>query len=124
MSEAKVVELPENQPEKIEIPKQKLEHLLDRIKAYEANEDKIAGVCINAMRTLGLINKTTSEPIEALKTGEGVAGAIFDALREEISVSDMFFRKKKFDADMEAKFGFFKELMPIFEEYARRKQSA
>lgn len=125
IEEAKVVTMPatevaEAARPKIIIYKHQLVALMEKIKDYEAKEEKIAEVIKEAMMAFGLLDKRTGEPSAELKNGN-VMTAIINGVKENISVSDLIFNRKKAEAELMHTFGFLSKLMPIFEDYARKQ---
>jgi hypothetical protein len=104
------------------IPEDKLAELLDRLKSYEKKEDDLAEACLNILSELGIVDKTTGKLLPEFQGENFSLVTIMKKLFDMFSMTDMMFRKKKFEEDMLQKFGFLKNLLYIFQEYVERKQ--
>lgn len=121
IEEANLIETTPAPEETITIPKHQLIALLEENEAYRQKEDQVAEVIVEAMTAFGLIDKATGQVNPDLKNGN-VMKAIINAVRENVSISDIMFNRKKAEAELMQTFGFLSKVLPMFEDYARRKQ--
>lgn len=105
----------------ITVKESKLAALLDRITEYEAKEDKIAECCFQALKVIGLVT-AEGQFIPELKEGKNVIGVIMHHIKDNFSFTEFLWNKKKAEADLAEKFSFLKDLLPLFKDYADRKQ--
>jgi len=107
----------EAKPLTIEVPVEQLENLVAQLKKYKAQEQLLKSVAIQAGIAFGLVDPVTKQMITPPE-GTSQGSIIIGALMKKIS-----FTKLMFNADTELEkltkeFGFFSELVPIFEDYA------
>lgn len=105
----------------VTIPEAKLIVLLDRIKEYEENETILADGCFKAMQAIGLVDPTTNKLFTEVKEGKNIFGRIIKHIKSEISFTDYFMNKEKFENDLTDKFNFLKPILEIGQKYADRK---
>jgi len=91
---------PNPQTETIQVPKEQLTILLDRLKGYEEKEKIMADTCFKAMETIGLIDPATNKVYDEVAKGENIFGRIIKTVKSKISVTQYFRNREKFEEEL------------------------
>jgi hypothetical protein len=123
MSELNTDKIPEAQlieSDNIQVPRKQLQALIDKLKYYEESEEKIATSIQRVMVEFGLMDKNTKALHPDLQNGNHTQ-LILKIVKDNFSLSDLLMGRKNSENGLFKKLEFLKELLPIFENYAKRK---